>query len=422
MTSLDTDAENEAVEARQVLSRAYELARNSPEAATRAEAACALASALALAGRDEQAEQLLQEAEALLPKEPQFALHRILCLMRGSEVAQDRGDGRVAVDRAQAGQRLLQESGFASALLRYRVSSRLAETYRADGRFRESAATFEEAFRRLAALGREDTERAGTILNNWALTVYSLGQPLEAERLFRRAVRVNGGTEPSASPMLLTNLARTLRDLHRLPEAADYAEQADAKARRLGNQVVIYQDLLLRASVYRMRGQLDRAAAMLREVEPRLKRMVPAGHIAFAAIVLEQALLDQARGDAAAALSAVDRAVALAEASPQRASYVSRFLLRRAELACQNGRLDQALADADAALREELQASAPGMPSSMIGQCHLVLGQVRRAQGRPDEAGAAFASAFQILRPALGERHPATRAAREQAACPTPDR
>ena len=52
---------------------------------------------------------------------------------------------------------------------------------------------FEQAYARTMELGRENTESAGTLYNNWALTLPLTGQPLQAEGLFRRAM-------PSAAP------------------------------------------------------------------------------------------------------------------------------------------------------------------------------------------------------------------------------
>src|SRR6185437_13680032 len=124
---------------------------------------------------------------------------------------------------------------------------------RRGGKQREAVVLFEQAAARLAALGRDDTETAGTLLNNWALALNQLGQPLEAEPLFRRAIelsRDNHG-EQAVSPMLLINYARVMSDLGRQQEAANYAERGYAKARQDGDQVVVNQSLLLRCAIYR---------------------------------------------------------------------------------------------------------------------------------------------------------------------------
>ena len=66
-----------------------------------------------------------------------------------------------------------------------------------------------------------------------------------------------------------------------------------------GDNMAIGQGLLLRASIYRGQGDLEQSARMLSEVEQRLRRSLPAAHIAFASLASQQSLNAQARGDAA---------------------------------------------------------------------------------------------------------------------------
>jgi len=55
----------------------------------------------------------------------------------------------------------------------------------------------------MTALGRDDTQRAGTLFNNWALALNLVGRQLEAEKIFRRAIEINrtGEGEQNVSPM-----------------------------------------------------------------------------------------------------------------------------------------------------------------------------------------------------------------------------
>jgi serine/threonine-protein kinase len=411
------EMQDEWTKARAVLTKAYALARDSTEPTIRAQAACALATVVGEVGEQERAEQLLAEAERVLPPEPQFALQRVFCLMRGCEVAHDRGDARLGLARAEAALRMTNQSTLPSPLLRLNVSMRLAESYRLAGRFPESAVVFQEAFGRLAALGRDDTETAGTLLNNWGLTLRASGRPLEAERLFRRAIQISSadGTEDRVSPMLLNNLARILGDLGRFPEASDYAERASARARRTGNEAALNFSLLARAAFYRERGELARAAQMIEELDARARRMWPVGHVIFAALVSERSQLAQARGDFPAALAEADRAVSLARADSQQPEFLRKALLRRSSLHLELHRLDDAWGDAQTALRLEVASLPPGTLSSHVGLAYLALGRALRAQGKLAEARAALAEATRHLEPSLGREHPATRSARELA-------
>ena len=401
---------DEHAKARVVLTKAYELAGTSADGATRAKAACALASALGQAGQDQHAEQLLRRADSDLPAGPEFALHRVFCLEMGSAVAGERGDAKAAIARAEQAQRTLRASRFNSMLLDARIAVQLAVAYGAAGRARDAAALNETAYRHYVALGREGTRTASGILNNWANSLLALGRPLQAERLLHQSVEIDSNTAEGATPIRLTNLARALRDLHRLPEAARYAELAYDKATRMGHEVAIDLALFARASTYRLQGDIARAERALAELEPRLRRLAP-GHINRAQFAGERALLAQARGDFAAAMAEADRAVAIADASSRRDTNLARNLVRRAEIAHAAGRPDRAVADAETALQLELKGLQPGDFSNVTGACYLALGRALQQQNRTAEARAAFASAVEHLRPSVGDDHPFTRSA-----------
>jgi len=410
------ETQDQVAEATRVLEQAYQLATTLPERWAGAKAACALGSTISRAGDAARAEALVREGLAALPTEPQFALDRAFCLLRGSEVAREHGEVATGIERIEDARRLLTEPRLASASAQVGLYIDLGEAYRMAGRHLEASAAFEQAFSRLSALGRDDTERAGTLLNNWGLALEALGRPLEAERLYRKAIRIGSAdaAERGVSPVLLNNLARALRELHRIAEAVDHAERAYTAAGQRGDQIAISQALFERARGYRERGDVGRAADALAELEPRLKRMLPAGHAAFAALEQERGLIAQARGDLASARAALDRAVSLAEASTQRADYLPRALLRRSDLELQMHQPGEARADAARALQSLPNAQA-GTYSSWRGRANLVLGRALEAQGQRTEARVAFATALRELEPSLGPEHPETRDARQRA-------
>jgi len=215
--------------------------------------------------------------------------------------------------------------------------------------------------------------------------------------------------------MLLNNLARTLRELRRLEEASDYAERAYATAYQTGAENVVSQALMVRATVYRLSGDPARAAQMLSELEPRWRRALPAGNMAFATLASEQSVLAQARGNMRAAIEASDRAIAIAEKSPQKSDYLGAILERRSDLDRQRGRLEEARRSAERALRMEQEAGESGAVSYRIGRAYLVLGLALDAQGEVDQGRSAFRAALEHLEPCLGPAHPDTRLARRLA-------
>ena len=297
----------------------------------------------------------------------------------------------------------------------------LAEAYRNAGQYREAIAAFEQASRLTTSLGRDDTENAGTMYNNWAMALFQLGLPLEAEPIFRRAIEISraDNTDQAVSPMVLLNYGRTLRELGHLDQAADYAERAYAKAEKAGHQVVINQSLLERARIYRERGDLGRALAMLAEVEPRLRQNLPPGHYAFAAVASERSLIFLGRGDLENALKLANKAVAMDEAAikagGQGAVLLPVFLLHRSTVELEARRPDDAAADAGRALSLLQAAAQPGTLTGNLGRAYLTLGRALQAQGKRGEARVAFQSAAEHLQNALGPDHPDVRTARQLA-------
>jgi tetratricopeptide (TPR) repeat protein len=412
---------DEQAKSRQLLLEAYDLSRGVGDRSIRARASCALAMGVALAGDHSRAEKLIQEGLQELGNEQQFALDRMFCLLRGSEVAGERGDLRAGIARAQAAQQVLTQSPFRSDLLESQLLIEVADSYRSAGRYEEANAAFEQAFARLNALGRDDTQTAVTLYNNWGITMFLAGRPLDGAKVLRRAVEISraGQNEDAVSPMLLVNYARTLRELDQLDEAADYAERGYAKARQVGARVVVGQSLLLRAQIYTDRGELPRAAAMLDEVEPQLRQGLPAGHIAFGSLAICRALVAQARGDLPLALEFSDEAVGVAEAASKAGKlggdYLPVFLTRRSGVKLQLGRPDQAEADAARGLSLLQTSTQPGAFSSTLGRAYLAQGRALQAQGKQEEARNAFRFAAENFQTALGPDHPDTRNARQWA-------
>lgn len=272
---------------RRLLEEAYALSRKTDDPSTRAKAGCQLASTLARSGDGARGERLVEEALAELPDQPQLALVRVDCLRSGARVAMDSGDPSVAVERELAATAQLGRLQFPAGFLQTRVAMDLAEAYRMAGRLPEAAVAWGRAAELLTSLGRDDTETATTLFSNWGTTLLQLGRPLEAEALFRRSLLTEAaaaGGEERRSPTTLNELARALEQLDRLPEAARLVRQALELARLRHQEVAVNQALLLRALVDCRTGDLKGSAEALAEVGPRLARMLPPGHYAFAAL------------------------------------------------------------------------------------------------------------------------------------------
>lgn len=410
------DHDNDAL---RLLTQAYDIARTQSDPMTHARAACALASATSSGGRSgERAEGLFREGLALLPNEPQYALDRIQCLEDGSMVARENYQMGESLTRAQQAQALLPQLRYRSAALELNVLMDLAETYRVAGQYGPAITAFQQADARMSELGRENTESAGTLYNNWALTLLLTGQPLQAEALFRRAMRISSadGSEKNVSPMELTNLATTLLDLGRVDEAQRYADQAYERARADGDAVIVRYALGARGRVFRTRGQYTQAMQTLSELEQQFHRAYPPECSCFGSIASERGLLAAAHGEGDRAMVEMNKAVAIAEGDKARPDVLPRILVRRAEVELALGRTAAARADAERAVGIDLEVAPPGAHSANVGLAYLLLARSLLALGPSEEASRALASALEHLRPTLGADHPETRLAERLAA------
>ncbi len=205
--------QDEDKKARRVLTEAYDASRSIADPSIRARASCALGTALARGREIARGESLVQEGLREVGGDAQLLLDRIFCLERGSEVARNASRPADGIARSQEALRLVGELPFRSALTEYHAEQELAESYREAGRYADAIAIFERTSSLLSALGRDQTQAAGTLFNNWALALNDVGRPLDAAKLYRRAIDISRDShqEQTVSPMLLNNYARVLQ-------------------------------------------------------------------------------------------------------------------------------------------------------------------------------------------------------------------
>src|SRR5205807_3978995 len=134
---------------------------------------------------------LYQEGIAQLPASPAFVLDRFSCLLRGSEIAHRRGFSQDAVARAQAAESVMQQSLLRSDAMELTALIDLATAYSGAGRQRDAISTFARASALLTVLGRDQTQEAATLFNNWGITLWIAGRSLEAEQVFRRSIAIS---------------------------------------------------------------------------------------------------------------------------------------------------------------------------------------------------------------------------------------
>jgi len=409
--------QDEQASARRVLEEAYKVSRGLSDMPLRSSASCTFAAVLARDFELGRAEKLYQEGMRELPKGPQFALQRVNCLQSGVEIVQENGDIREGVARAEQARRVLEESPFDSEVLELQRWTDLGKAYSSAGKDAKAVAAYEHAGALLTSVGRDETGSAAILFNNWALALDQVGRPLEAEKLYRRAIGISKtqDAEDTVSAIVLSNYARSLRELNRLSDAANYADLAITVAQRSG--VESNRVLLERAKIYMAQKDSKRAAAMLADVETRLRKALPAGHFALGVLESEKALNAMLRNDMPTALELSNRGVTIVEAAIRAGGegsyYLPRLLTRRSNIALATGHPTDAAADATRAVTLLKADLEPGQYSSHLGYALLALGRALRAQDKRSEARVAFLTAAENLEVTVGRDHPDYRAAQE---------
>ncbi|HEY0745400.1 MAG TPA: serine/threonine-protein kinase [Steroidobacteraceae bacterium] len=411
--------QEETAKAVPILEKSYLASQSLQDPSTRVRAACALGAAVSYQGNFARASQLIAEGLARIPAEPQYALDRVSCLAFSSLVARNAGDGGKSIAPALSALQVLRGSVFDSDLTELHAVMDVAESYREAGRFREAIPAFSQAAALMEKLGRDDTQTAGTLYNNWALTLSRSGQALQAEAVYRKAIDLSRADpfDQGVSPLLLNNYARTLRELARLDQAAVTAERAYAIAKQAGAEQTVDQSLLLRAEIYLDQEDALHSSQMLSEVEPRLVRALPSEHYAFAGLYSQQALVAAALRDYPRALALANKAVTVAksaaESGAQGVSGWSVVLNRRARVELSAGHTEDAESDVREAIRLLEPTISEGSHSATLGNFYLVLARALNARGNAEGAKEAARKAVNQYTPTLGSDNPTTLAALE---------
>ena len=409
--------EGENAEARRILQQAYELSRGLGDPSARAQASCELGWALNSLGETARAESLVQEGLRELPGQTQFAPVRVRCLLHGADVAYRSGNAKLELARAVDAGQALQASPVRTPSEELQVSMALAGGYEMMGQFREANHSYQQAAASMVDLGYDETQKAVKVFNDWGLMLLDAGRPLQAERVFRRAINISRDdqTEDAVLPVPLHNYSLALRELGRLTEAMDYEQRAHQKAVQNGDPMLAAQTNLQLLRIYRDQHDFGRATAILAGLEPDLRRMLPPGHFGFASLASDKELLALAQGDRVHASQLANQAVELDESAinggGQGAAYLPALLVRRSAVELEIGNSEEAAIDARRALALLISRMEPGALSSGMGRAYLALGRALQAKGNREEAQLAFRNAVENLQDSLGPNHPETRSA-----------
>jgi serine/threonine protein kinase len=403
--------------ARKILEQAYQLSRGSSDPSVRSFAACSLASVLTRDDELRRAESLVEQGLNELPQSPQFAQDRVECLRRASEVAQESGNESKGVALLQEAEQIANQSPFTSGWGAFVTSLDLGEAYRMAGQNYKASRQFEKTNSLAMSQGREQSQTAAVLYNDWALALEKLGRPLEAERLFRRsiALRRSDQTDDTVPPVMLNNYAITLMSMGRLREAAAYSEECYNDASKERDQFAVYRSLYMRAMIYLNQRDFGRAQVMLDQLQPDLEAQFRPDDMWFGLLASAQSLLAAGQGDYPKALALGDHAVSIVEKTVNSggggSDALPAILLRRSIVKLGAGEPAKAADDASWALSLLQRAIPSGTYSSHVGEAYVQLGKCLAAEGKSAEARAAFSSGAGNFQKTLGPDHEFTRQA-----------
>lgn len=372
---------------------------------------CKYASAIAARGRVPEATKILDEVIAGAGSEPD--LH-VYCLHRRAIIARDNNDAPDALRYIQEARRIHDMAPTQDGTLKANIVSDLGYAYALNGRSLEAEREYEEAVAILRRSGRQQSNIAFTVFNNWGVLSISTGQPEEALRHFREAAEIARRFSPDGvpAPFLLGNRGTTLYSLARYEEAKrDLALMRERASVDGSARQVTYADAVT-AEIAIAEGDLRRAEEVLRPYDPGtgyVADTTPGGLrilLVTAKLRMEQGKYEQSRALFTQVIDGFVRGRTVVGG-------LARAYAERANLGLVDGHLDEALQDATRAVEVARQTRAGDKPSNALGLAALAQGRAHQARGDDAAAAASLEIAVENLSRTVGVDHPDARSARD---------
>ncbi|MEO8523595.1 MAG: protein kinase [Caldimonas sp.] len=397
--------------------RASQLAARSGDPVLMASAGCAYGQAVASVGDLKRGAEIASQAQSQAGDDAQTQSD---CWQQRSYIAMMARDGAGMLASSQAALAALDRVPHASPVNRAQLISDTASAYRLLGQTAQADAAYGRAIEMLTQMQKADSIEAAVIWSNWGMTADASGQDSLAAERYRHALtneeQILGADAVAGAT--LNNLARKSVRLNRLDDADKYSERALKRFREVGTPAQIALALLAGSEARLAQGRFDEAKALLAQARTQIGAKAETAQSPAPSLLFQQAKLERAQGDAAAALRTIDtltQRILAAGAPPE--PKVSRYQRRRerAETLIALGRFDAALEDITDALARarELQGSAAA--SSYTGLALLTEARLDNARGDAAAARTHAAEALPNLQATLGPEHPETRAAAQLA-------
>jgi serine/threonine protein kinase/tetratricopeptide (TPR) repeat protein len=297
-----------------LLAHALQLVEKSPDAALRSRLTCKHAAASAGLGDSERWLQAIYAEAKRSDADPPTAA---LCMLKAASIhlAEERSaetlrDAQVGLEKSHQSSNgrvteaaLLGTMGYA-----YSLSSRVAEAER----------YYEQAIRKYRELGREHSDGALLVLNDWGISMLNAGVPRRALELLDESIRIEGqrGPDVELTATVLGNRGLALQALGRFEQARTEFDKECRLAISHGDEFTELHCLIGQASVSMMLGehgdaqQLDHAQHYLDQFTQLLNQLsAPADSPPARAQLLVQSRVQLARGQLAQARSGFERVI-----------------------------------------------------------------------------------------------------------------
>jgi eukaryotic-like serine/threonine-protein kinase len=392
----------------QLLEHALTLVGSSPDAGFRSDLNCEYAVMLSNQGQSAAAAAIVDREIENLRSDPDRASG---CLLNRSEIAAHASDAEGALRYALLSLDRLRQADQVAWGDEAVTLGQIASSYRILGDNRQADRYFQLTWEKYVAAGRERSQDATTIANNWALVSQNAGVPKLALAHFDQALSAAGSRDSNrqAPPTMICNRAFTLESLGRYAAARDAYELGYQLANRDNNLRSRASCLGGLASIAVRHGDPARAVRYLDQSTKvsdsksaaSLPRMASTP-LLYGKVALATGKLDAARAEFDHVLEKKRKNQTTIDAG-----------LGKAEVELLVGDVAAANGAAQAAL--ELATSLQGgvQHSNYTGLAWLTVGRVLQARGELGEARKAFETAVDHLSNTVDADHPELLRARQ---------
>jgi tetratricopeptide (TPR) repeat protein len=184
-----------------LLDTALRILANSPDYALRSRLACDQAAIVATVGRSAGPMQAISRELKHLGSDPDTASY---CLLELSRINVTEHHAEAAIRQAKLGLARAREAGHESGEISAALLDVLAFGYHLIGRNVDAYRYFGQALRQYADLGRERSDGALDVMNDWGVAILNAGLPRRALQLFEQEERIEAERESGNQPTTTT--------------------------------------------------------------------------------------------------------------------------------------------------------------------------------------------------------------------------